>query len=72
MEANYIGISGGVTYNIPIVNMIRDEIYNVLEAGEYNKDLKFLTHSRLPNGDGGISAGQNVIAGYMLTSESGK
>ncbi len=71
MEVNYIGLSGGVTYNIPIVNMIKKEFSIAIENGSYNKKLKFLTHSRLPNGDGGISAGQNVIAGHMLACESG-
>ncbi len=70
IDANYIGITGGVTYNLPITDMIRDEISKCLETNEYHNDIKFLTHSRLPNGDGGISAGQNVIAGHMLATKN--
>lgn len=54
----YVGLTGGVSYNVPIAMMIRDEM---------NKypDLKFVMHDRIPNGDGGISIGQNVIAGTI-------
>ena len=54
----YIGITGGVSYNIPMVKMVDNF---VKEAG-----LKFLTHNQVPNGDGGISTGQNAIAGHRL------
>ena len=50
-----IGITGGVSYNIPIVEMVEA---NVKKAG-----LHFLTHNNIPNGDGGIAMGQNVIGG---------
>ncbi|MCK5559003.1 MAG: carbamoyltransferase HypF, partial [Thermoplasmata archaeon] len=63
---NYIGITGGVTYNIPIIEMIRDEVLQSLGTDYYNPKLEFITHSRLPNGDGGISPGQNVITGHLL------
>jgi hydrogenase maturation protein HypF len=69
MDVKYFGISGGVTYNLPIVDMIQEEVKSAKEAGDVEKGLKFLTHSRLPNGDGGISAGQNAIAGHMLASK---
>jgi len=52
-----IGLSGGVTYNLPIVKMIRDL------ARE--RELEVVLHNRIPNGDGGISVGQNVIVGAM-------
>jgi len=54
----HIGVSGGVSYNIPIVEMIRAQVEK--------EKLQFLVHRRIPNGDGGISAGQNVLAGYKL------
>ena len=53
-----IGISGGVSYNIPIIEMFEE---NVRKEG-----LDLLVHNRIPNGDGGISVGQNVIASYKL------
>ncbi|MFH1101467.1 MAG: carbamoyltransferase HypF, partial [Methanobacteriota archaeon] len=57
---NTIGVTGGVSYNIPIVKMIENhaKIY----------DMRLLIHHRIPNGDGGISIGQNVIAGHALTN----
>ncbi len=57
-DIRYIGITGGVSYNIPIVRMVDNF---VKEAG-----LKFLTHNQVPNGDGGISTGQNAVAGCRL------
>lgn len=63
---NYIGVTGGVTYNIPIIEMIRDEVMQSLGTDYYNPELEFITHSQLPNGDGGISPGQNVITGHLL------
>ncbi|MEM2869183.1 MAG: carbamoyltransferase HypF [Thermoplasmata archaeon] len=50
-----IGWTGGVSYNIPITEMV---VRRVRERG-----LEPLLHDRIPNGDGGISAGQNVIIG---------
>ena len=54
-----IGISGGVTYNIPIVEIIE---HRVKESG-----LQLLVHNRVPNGDGGIAIGQNAIVGSKLS-----
>ena len=54
-----IGLTGGVSYNIPIVEMIYKQ---VKKAG-----LKFIVHNYIPNGDGGISIGQNAIVGYKLS-----
>lgn len=65
MKINYIGLSGGVTYNLPIVEMVQTEIENAKETDLKIEDLRLLTHSRLPNGDGCISTGQNVITGHM-------
>jgi len=54
----HIGITGGVSYNIPITAM----------AEEYARarGFRFITHCRIPNGDGGISAGQNAIVGNLI------
>ena len=49
------GFSGGVTYNIPIVEMIAEKIKK--------SGLKMIAHSNVPNGDGGIAIGQNTIIG---------
>ena len=55
-----IGITGGVSYNIPITEMVEKQV---------NKSsLKLVVHNRVPNGDGGISIGQNAIIGYKLKS----
>ncbi len=53
-----IGLTGGVSYNIPIIEMVERQ---VKKAG-----LKLIVHNRIPNGDGGISIGQNVIVGHKL------
>jgi len=54
----YIGVTGGVSYNIPIVEMIKEKV-------EKN-NLTLLVHNRIPNGDGGISVGQNIIISRKL------
>lgn len=58
-----IGITGGVSYDVPIVKMA--------EALVKDKGLRFLTHDKIPNGDGGISIGQNVIIGHMRNRDKG-
>ncbi|KYK32249.1 MAG: [NiFe] hydrogenase metallocenter assembly protein HypF [Thermoplasmatales archaeon SG8-52-3] len=57
---NNVGLTGGVSYNIPIVEMIEEQ---VKKAG-----LKLIVHNQIPNGDGGISIGQNAIIGHKLSS----
>ena len=52
----YVGATGGVSYNEPIIRMIQGQM-------ERYPELELVLHDRLPSGDGGISAGQNVIAG---------
>ncbi|RZN37242.1 MAG: carbamoyltransferase HypF [Methanophagales archaeon ANME-1-THS] len=52
-----IGITGGVSYDVPIVRLA--------EAMVKEKGLRFLTHDKIPNGDGGISLGQNAIVGHL-------
>jgi len=56
----HIGMTGGVSYNIPITEMVEKRVN---KAG-----LKLAVHNRVPNGDGGIAIGQNVIAGHKLSS----
>ena len=53
-----IGVTGGVSYNIPIVEMVEKRLKN--------SRLKLVVHNNVPNGDGGISIGQNAIFGYKL------
>lgn len=49
-----IGLTGGVSYNCVISSLAQEMVE---ECG-----LRFVCHDRLPNGDGGISAGQCAIA----------
>ena len=53
-----VGLTGGISYNIPITEMVEKQ---VKIAG-----LKLSVHNRVPNGDGGISIGQNVIVGHKF------
>ncbi|MDD2439172.1 MAG: carbamoyltransferase HypF [Methanosarcinaceae archaeon] len=55
-----VGLSGGVAYNEHITTRISEA---VREAG-----FDFLTHSRVPCGDGGISFGQAIAAGTNYLS----
>ena len=55
-----IGLTGGVSYNIPITNMV-DSIVK-------KEGLKIIVHNRIPNGDDGISIGQNAIIGHKLNN----
>ncbi len=55
-DVGAIGITGGVSYNRAIVKIVENELKD--------QDIKFLTHNRVPNGDGGISIGQNAILGF--------
>jgi hydrogenase maturation protein HypF len=55
-ELSTIGITGGVSYNIPIMDMVSRKVKT---AGKH-----LIVPNRLPNGDGCISVGQNVIAGH--------
>ncbi|MFP4050865.1 MAG: carbamoyltransferase HypF [Thermoplasmata archaeon] len=56
---NSIGISGGVSYNRPIVETIRDYL---------NKEgYKLIVHNKVPNGDMGVPVGQAYIASHNLS-----
>lgn len=54
----YVGFCGGVSYNGVITDIVRKRV----EA----EKLQFVAHNCIPNGDGGISAGQNAIAGAKV------
>lgn len=54
----YVGFCGGVSYN----GVITDILKKTVEG----QGLRFFIHDRIPNGDGGISAGQNAIVGARL------
>ncbi|WP_048135562.1 carbamoyltransferase HypF [Methanolobus tindarius] len=49
-----VGLTGGVAYNEHISYRIRDIIKE--------NDLKFISHSKVPCGDAGISLGQAIVA----------
>jgi hydrogenase maturation protein HypF len=53
-----IGLTGGVSYSLPIVQIVSQL---VKESG-----MELVLHNSVPNGDGGISVGQNAIAGTLL------
>jgi hydrogenase maturation protein HypF len=53
-----IGVTGGVAYSIPIMEIIAERASS--------SGVELLTHDRIPPGDGGISAGQALIAGVGL------
>lgn len=53
-----IGITGGVSYNVPIIEMVEKKIKQ--------NNLNFVVHNRVPNGDGGIAIGQNAIIGNKM------
>jgi len=53
-----IGITGGVSYNIPIIEMVEKKIKQ--------NNLNFVVHNQIPNGDGGIAIGQNAIIGNKM------
>ncbi len=53
-----VGVTGGVAYSLPILDMVASRVEG---AG-----LELLLHDRIPPGDGGISAGQAVVAGRRL------
>ncbi|MCX8176167.1 MAG: carbamoyltransferase HypF, partial [Candidatus Bathyarchaeota archaeon] len=52
-----VGFSGGVAYNKHITLTIK----KIVE----NKGFKFITNSKVPAGDGGVSLGQAFIAGFL-------
>ncbi len=57
-QVSSIGLTGGVSYNIPIVEMVHKRVTD--------HGFDFLVHHCIPNGDGGIAIGQNIIAAHQL------
>ena len=55
MGMSSIGITGGVSYNSAILDIVESELKN--------KGFEMLVHDFIPNGDGGIAYGQNFILG---------
>jgi hydrogenase maturation protein HypF len=53
-----VGLTGGVAYSQPIVDLIASRIEG--------RGLELLLHDRIPPGDGGISAGQALVVGRGL------
>jgi hydrogenase maturation protein HypF len=61
---DHIGITGGVSYNIPLLEML----HKIIEKN----DFSLFVHKSIPNGDGGIAIGQNLIAANMISSDKCK
>jgi len=53
-----VGLTGGVSYSGPITAWVKQTVEK--------RHLEFIGHERISNGDGGISTGQNAIAGSLL------
>jgi hydrogenase maturation protein HypF len=56
LGVEYVGFTGGVAYNSLLVSAIRDIVTS--------RGHKFALHARVPPGDGGLSFGQSLAAGY--------
>ncbi|HUS78686.1 MAG TPA: carbamoyltransferase HypF [Patescibacteria group bacterium] len=54
-----IGFTGGVAYNDMLTRVIRERV----EA----RGLRFLRHTQVPSGDGGVSLGQAVVASFRAS-----
>jgi hydrogenase maturation protein HypF len=54
----HVGLTGGVSFSRPITRWVKQEVEK--------SGLEFVGHERISNGDGGISTGQNAIAGSLL------
>ena len=57
LQVEHIGFSGGVAYNGHITGIMR----RTVEKAGY----RFLVHHKIPAGDGGISFGQAIVAGFQ-------
>ena len=53
-----VGFTGGVSYSGPITAWVKEAVER--------RGLEFIGHERISNGDGGISTGQNAIAGSLV------
>jgi hydrogenase maturation protein HypF len=54
----HVGLTGGVSFSGPITAWVKEAVEN--------RKLEFVGHERISNGDGGISTGQNAIAGASI------
>jgi hydrogenase maturation protein HypF len=52
-----VGLTGGVAYSLPIAGWMEDVVTG--------RGLRFVWHGHIPAGDGGISPGQAVAAGWI-------
>jgi hydrogenase maturation protein HypF len=57
LNVEYVGFSGGVAYNEHVTVTIK----RIVER----KGFKFIVHNRVPSGDGGVSFGQAIAAGFQ-------
>jgi hydrogenase maturation protein HypF len=57
-DLSQVGFTGGVSFSGPIAAWVKQAVER--------RGLEFVGHERVPNGDGGISTGQNAIAGAQL------
>ena len=57
LNINYIGFSGGVAFN--------EHVKATIKGAVEGSGFKFLVHSRVPPGDGGISFGQAIAAVFQ-------
>jgi hydrogenase maturation protein HypF len=57
-DLGQVGLSGGVSFSAPISAWVKEAVEK--------RGLEFVGHERVSNGDGGISTGQNAIAGALL------
>jgi hydrogenase maturation protein HypF len=53
-----VGLTGGVSYSGPITSWVKETVES--------RGMEFIGHERISNGDGGISTGQNAIAGSLV------
>jgi hydrogenase maturation protein HypF len=53
-----VGLTGGVSFSGPVTAWVKEAVER--------RRLEFVGHERISNGDGGISTGQNAIAGSLL------
>jgi hydrogenase maturation protein HypF len=53
-----VGLTGGVSYSGPITAWVKEAVER--------RGMEFIGHERISNGDGGISTGQNAIAGSLV------
>lgn len=57
-QLTQVGLSGGVSFSGPVTAWVKETVER--------EGLEFVGHERISNGDGGISTGQNAIAGALL------